>query len=847
LFMALHQEDRFPIQDIMDQTPALPESCQWCLFLRNHDELTLEMVTHEERDYMYRAYARDRHARINLGIRHRLAPLLRNDRRRIELMFALLFSLPGTPVLYYGDEIGMGDNIYLGDRDGVRTPMQWSSDRNAGFSRANPQRLYLPVVIDPEYHYETVNVEALQGNPSSLLWWIKRIVALRKSFQAFGRGSFRMLFPENTKVVAFIREYQDQRILVVANLSRFVQFVLLDLKEFEGCVPEEIFGRTRFPQITAEPYLLTIGPHGFLWFSVAAHSDHVDPLAEPIGGDEFELATLRVNRPLASRFQPAHWDDFEALLPDYLIRKGLVPGRPPLRVCEIRHAIPLKVGEVDLWFLLVHVEPREGIGQTISLGLTFVPERQSDPLLTPPKVSGFAAISGPEPGVLHDALAVPKCCQSLLRAIVAGRSLQVDDGEFQAGPLSGQPSISLDDGADLSPSLRRSERNNTAVIYGESFVLKMFHRIEEGENPDLEIGRYLASVPHETKVAPAVGAISYRKRGAPPVTLGVLHRYVPNQGTAWQYTLDQLSQYFERVAALSPEEFPSSSLSLAASDFERAEVPPDPWRELIGGYLDSARSLGLRTAELHQALAKDPGVPGFTTEPFGRSYQRSYYQSLRNLTGRLCERLTASKARVPSAARPMADRLTANQDGILERFRAILQPAFASRRIRCHGDYHLNQLLFNGKDFIIIDFEGDTTRSISERRFPRSPLQDVASMVRSFDYAVQSTLLGVTDARGRSPGVIRHEDRPALGTWANYWYEHVSREFLDAYFEAVRPAGLLPRNLVDCHSLLELFLLEKSLLEIDAELTERPDWVEIPLRGASRLLDHDPTDPALLL
>ena len=319
LFMALHQEDRFPIHDIMDQTPPIPETCQWCLFLRNHDELTLEMVTDEERDYMYRAYTQDRTARINLGIRHRLAPLLRNDRRRIELMFGLLFSLPGTPVIYYGDEIGMGDNIYLGDRNGVRTPMQWSADRNAGFSRANPQRLFLPIIIDPEYHYETVNVEAQQSNPSSLLWWVKRLITLRKRFRSFGRGSFELLRPDNSKVLAFIRKFEYERILVVANLSRFVQYVQLDLKEHAGIAPEEVLGRTPFPKITEQPYLLTLGPYGFIWFSLA------DGVANSAGrrsagvaameGAEVDLPVLAGKGPVSKWFQPGQWDEIEAVLP----------------------------------------------------------------------------------------------------------------------------------------------------------------------------------------------------------------------------------------------------------------------------------------------------------------------------------------------------------------------------------------------------------------------------------------------------------------------------------------------------------------------------------------------------
>ena len=331
LFMALHQEDRFPIHDIMDQTPSIPETCQWCLFLRNHDELTLEMVTDEERDYMYRAYTQDRTARINLGIRCRLAPLLRNNRRRIELMYGLLFALPGTPVIYYGDEIGMGDNIYLGDRNGVRTPMQWSADRNAGFSRANPQRLFLPVIIDPEYHYETVNVEAQQSNPSSLLWWVKRLITLRKRFRSFGRGTFELLRPDNPKVLAFIRKLDDERILVVANLSRFVQYVQLDLKDYAGIAPEEVQGRTPFPQITDQPYLLTLGPHGFIWFSLA--DGGADPAGRKSAGisaidvPEVDLPVLQGKAPLARRFLPGQWDEIEAILPQYLLRSRLVERR----------------------------------------------------------------------------------------------------------------------------------------------------------------------------------------------------------------------------------------------------------------------------------------------------------------------------------------------------------------------------------------------------------------------------------------------------------------------------------------------------------------------------------------
>jgi maltose alpha-D-glucosyltransferase/alpha-amylase len=846
LFMALHQEDRFPIQDIMEQTPAIPESCQWCLFLRNHDELTLEMVTDEERDYMYRAYARDRHARVNLGIRHRLAPLLRNERRRIELMNALLFSLPGTPVLYYGDEIGMGDNIYLGDRNGVRNPMQWSPDRNAGFSRANPQKLYLPVIIDPEFHYESVNVEAQQNNPSSLLWWMKRLIALRKRYRAFGRGTYDLLPSDNAKVLAFLRSYDAQRILVVANLSRFVQCVQLDLREHTGAVPEELFGRTRFPGVTDQPYLLTIGPHGFLWLELRDSAATIESHPEARVATELELPALRGKYPLAKRFQAGIREEIEVLLPQYLRRNLLRSAQTPLTSCQIAHAAPIRLGKVEVWFLIVRVVPYGADAETICLGLTFVADDQLDSLLLPREMAGFARILAPQPGVLCDALAVPACCVSLLRGILTGRSREVERGQIEAAPVSGQPVIDPDALEDLPLVTRRSAEMSTAVIYGQSFILKMFRRLEEGVNPDLEIGRYLAARDDSRSVAPVIGSIEYRVRDAEPITLGVLHGFIPNQGTAWQFTLDQLSQYFDRVAALGGGKAPHLTPE-APGHPGTGDGQADGDRELIGSYLETARMLGVRTAEMHRLLTADPVERAFAPEPFDKFYQRSLYQSFRNLAGRLCNRLGRVRRELDEPARSMADRVVGQRDALFERFRAILDPSLAGSRVRCHGDYHLGRLLHTGKDFVIIDFQGDTRMTIGERRVKRCPLRDVATMVRSLDYAVQSVLLGATDVRGRPPGMIRHEDRPALEAWASCWYEYVSREFLATYFQAIEPLGLLPRTRRSTENVLEMLLLEEALLEIDAELTERPEWVEIPLRGAVRLLGHDPADPALLL
>ncbi|MBV8312000.1 MAG: putative maltokinase, partial [Planctomycetaceae bacterium] len=853
LFMSIHMEDRYPIIEILNQTPAIPDSCQWALFLRNHDELTLEMVTDEERDYMYRAYTQDRTARINLGIRRRLAPLLRKDRRRIELMFGLLFALPGTPVIYYGDEIGMGDNIYLGDRNGVRTPMQWSADRNAGFSRANPQRLFLPVIIDPEYHYETVNVEAQQSNPSSLLWWIKRLITLRRRFRTFGRGTFELLRPDNSKVLAFIRKFDDERILVVANLSRFVQYVQLDLKDYAGIAPQEVLGRTPFPQITDQPYLLTLGPHGFIWFSLA--DGGADPAGRRSAGmpaidaPEVDLPVLQGKAPLARRFLPGQWDEIEAILPQYLLRSRLVERRAQISSVAIVHAAPVRVGQTDVWFLLIRVEARDSMTETLSLGLTLLPEQNSDELLVPWQVAALARVAGPEPGLLCDALAVRACCLDLLRGTLTGRSRRMEDGDIEATPLAGQAAVTDGpvDTAGLSLSLRRSERNNRAIVYGESYVLKVFRRIEEGVNPDLEIGRYLAGQTDYHGAATVVGSIDYRRRGGEePSTLGVLHRYIANQGTAWQYMLDQLSQYFERVAALSRELPSGPPRPVSLQDPAEGNEVPGTWRELIGRSLETARLLGLRTAELHKALAANRSDPAFAPEPFGKLYQRSLYQSMRNLTGRLCNRLARQRPGLPESARQLADQIIGQRDAVLQRFQGILDPALNGQRIRCHGDYHLAQLLYTGKDFVIIDFEGDNTRTIGERRVKQSPLRDVASMVRSFDFAVQSALFGMTDDRGRSPGTIRPEDQPSLEPWAHAWYDHVARQFVQTYIyiQTIQHTGLLPRTEAASYNLLELLLLDKAFSQIDAALSARQDWVPIPLRGAVRLLGQKPADQA---
>lgn len=842
LFMALHQEDRFPILDILAQTPPLPDNCQWCLFLRNHDELTLEMVTDEERDYMYRAYALDRHARINLGIRHRLAPLLRNDRGRMELMNALLFSLPGTPVVYYGDEIGMGDNIYLGDRNGVRTPMQWSADRNAGFSRANAQKLYLPIIIDAEYHYEAVNVEAQQNNPSSLLWWMKRLIALRKRYKAFGRGTMEFLRPANPKIFAFVRRHQDEQVLVVANLSRFVQYAELDLRAFAGMIPLELFGRSQLPVIGEQPYSLTLGPHNFYWFALEPQGA-AGPGQPSDTPTENDVPTVAQDIGwLDLIFEPNH-DTLESLLPSYLRRRQLFGSDERILAVQIVDAMPFEADNEQIWMLMVRVEFISGLPVTMMLSFVLMSEENTAQLLVPLGMACLVRVRGKRPGVVCDALTVPERCAALVRAIAEGRTYHTGAGELQAVPLPRLAGLAEPVDGEGPPVLRQNDRGSFSVRFGERLILKRFRRLDEGTSPTLEIGRYLTEQQQFAGIVPVVGYLEYRGPGSDVSTLAVLQQFVPNHGDAWQFTLDQLSSYFERVAALSKEEPPQPPPPVPLIGPVGPEGQVETWKDLIGAYMQTARDLGTRTAELHLALANNRWDPAFAPEPFGRLYQRSIYQSMRNLSGSLFNRLDRIRRGFAEPSRSLIGRLLDMQSAVLQRFQIILDSPLDGQRIRCHGNYHLGQILYTGKEFLVIDFEGGKSQTIEERRIKRSPLRDVACMVRSFDYAVLSALTGTSGKQGGPPGVIRPEDRLTLQPWASVWSNRVSREFVGSYLIHMESAALLPSRPELCGKLLDVFLLEQALQEIDFELSNRPDWAPIPLLGALRLLGRDPHQP----
>jgi maltose alpha-D-glucosyltransferase / alpha-amylase len=838
LFMAIRMEDRFPIIEILQQTPPIPDPCQWALFLRNHDELTLEMVTDEDRDYMYRVYAHDPNARINLGIRRRLAPLLGNHRRRIELMNGLLFSTPGTPIIYYGDEIGMGDNIYLGDRNSVRTPMQWSADRNAGFSRANPQRLYLPVTIDPEYHYETVNVEAQHNNLHSLLWWMKRLIALRKRYKAFGRGTLEFLQPDNRKVLTFLRRYQDELILVVANLSRFVQYVELNLAEFRGLVPVELFGRTPFPPVGELPYFITLGPHGFFMF--ALEPQRVAALAAPGPDGAAALPILRVAGGWEDVLRGKARDALEDVLPAYIRARRWFGGKArPVKATVIREAVPVAGAAPLAYVLLVEVQYLEGDAQTYVLPLAFATGDRAERVRADLPYAAVASVevgASGETGVLYEALSERAFCTALLDAIARRRRLRGADGELACTPTAAmrRPLVDAIEGGLAEPAPVKAEQSNTSVVYGDRFILKMFRRLESGINPDLEIGRFLtdgASFPHVPRVAGAIEYLSNRKE---PLTLGIVQEFVPNEGDAWRYTLDVLRNYYDRAVTRPEAEVPLSPEPLL--DLASSEIPPQA-TEAVRTYLEAAHLLGQRTAELHRALASNSSDPQFTPEPFTPMYQRSLYQSMRSLARQTLQLLSRRARDLPESLRPMAQQALDAEGQILGCFQALLDRKIGAMRIRTHGDYHLGQVLYTGKDFVIIDFEGEPARSLTERRLKRPALRDVAGMLRSFDYAAYAALFDLAERGGISehPGALSR-----LEAHARSWSLWVSVAFMKAYLAVAADTSFVPRGREEIQVLLDAHLLEKAVYELGYEMNNRPNWARIPLIGILNLVRSRP-------
>jgi maltose alpha-D-glucosyltransferase / alpha-amylase len=819
-------EDRFPITDIWAQTPPIGATRQWALFLRNHDELTLEMVTDEERDYMYRAYAQEDRMRLNLGIRRRLAPLLGNNRRAIELNVGLLFSLPGTPVIYYGDEIGQGDNIFLGDRDGVRTPMQWSGDRNAGFSTANPQRLILPLIIDYEYHYQTVNVEAQESNQHSLLWWMRRVIAIRRQFQAFGRGTMEFLQPENPHVIAYIRRYADERVLVVANLSRFVQYVELNLTEFKGGVPIELFGRNSFPPIGDLPYLLTLGPHMFLWFSIESRAAEGSPARSG-----YKLPSLLAQYSFHGFFTVEARHELERALVSYLPNCRWFRSKAlTIKGVKIADLIKVPNSKEDSCLLLLDVSFIDAekemyvlpIGVEVEDGAKKIREE------SPERMIAEASDRHGRTGLLCDASGEPSLAAALLDSMAHQRHFQSEMGELRTTSTTEYRALRGINDKGCDPHVLRGEQSNTSIAFGNQVILKLFRRLDPGMNPDLEVSRFLTK--HEfASTAPVAGSIEYFPARGESRTLGLLQKFVPNQGDAWEYTVHELGLYFERVAAHrdSSPVIPSADLS----NLIRSDGPNDECRELLGPYLDAAGMMGRRVAELHLALASDSHDPEFAPESYTSLYQRSAYQSMRNLQGSVMRQLNINVERLPEPLREPVRRLAGCQSEINAYFEEFLKQRITVVRMRTHGDLHLGQLLNTGNDFLVIDFEGEPALSLPERRRKRSALRDVAGMVRSFSYAAFAAMNEQLEH-----GPLSAVDGERMALWARSWQIWASWSFLKAYTVAAANSSFLPKGFDELRVLLSAFQMEKVIYELGYELNNRPHWLHVPLAGIEQLL-----------
>jgi maltose alpha-D-glucosyltransferase / alpha-amylase len=809
MYMAIAQEDRFPVTDILRQTPEIPAACQWAIFLRNHDELTLEMVTDAERDYLWETYAADRRARLNLGIRRRLAPLLERDPRLIELMNGLLLSMPGTPVIYYGDEIGMGDNIYLGDRDGVRTPMQWSLDRNGGFSRAEPARLVLPPIMDAIYGHQAVNVEAQAKDPHSLLNWTRRMLAVRKRHRAFGRGRIRLLDPGNRKILAFLREFEaeggEETVLCVYNLSRAAQAVELDLAQFAERMPVDLLSGSVFPPIGKLSYLLTLPQHAFYWFSLAKDTAMPTwrvPPSEPLP----ELVTLVMRNEIGELLapEPKRIIEQEILVPYLARRRWFAAKDRKIRSIGIARADVIR-GRARDFFLLFEIGVTTNGRQDryfLPAGIVWEDEK-------PPEIVQQLALARVRrhrrTGFLTDAFAVDALPAAVLASLAAGRVEPLPDGELRWLATS-QEIPTVPPGTEI----RRlsAEQSNTSLILGEIAVLKILRRVQAGRHPQTEMTRYLTE--HGYANSPALfGEMVRVGADGTPQTLMIAERFVLNQGDAWQWTLDRVRRGIHAAALTGPDD--------------------EAGREAITAHHQSfAKVIGKRLAEMHAVLASPTDDPAFLPERVEAGETKAWATAAGEEVDRALQTLENFTAWQNDAEQEVAKELVALRRPLGAKIRELAEAGVGTLRTRLHGDFHLGQILVAGDDAILIDFEGEPSKSLAQRRGKGSPLRDVAGLLRSLDYAA------ATIAREPAPAGLPAADRrdELLG----HFVAVASASFLDGYRTAAAAAEhkWVP-DLRSAKALIELFLIEKAAYEIGYEAGNRPAWIGIPLRGLTML------------
>jgi maltose alpha-D-glucosyltransferase / alpha-amylase len=802
MYMAIAREDRFPITDILRQTPPIPDNCQWAIFLRNHDELTLEMVTDSERDYLWENYAADRRARLNLGIRRRLAPLLERDRRRIELMNSLLLSMPGTPVIYYGDEIGMGDNIYLGDRDGVRTPMQWSPDRNGGFSRADPAKLVLPPIMDPLYGFEAVNVEAQSRDPHSLLNWTRRMLAVRRQHAGFGRGTLRFLYPKNRKVLAYLREHAGDTLLCVANIARTPQAVELDLSEFAGRVPIELSGGSVFPPIGQLTYLLTLPPYGFYWFTLASESNKPSwhtPAPEPMP----DYVTIVMRAPLADTLLDGGRAMLEReVLPPYLAKRRWFAAKDQrLHHARLVYAAPLPGTEREKLIAEIETKTDRGTSRWL-LPLTMLWEDEQAPAL-PGQLALARVRRGRRVGLLTDAFALPGFAHGVIKCFAEGTDIPTSAGtiRFEASPQHRDTFSSCASGEVIWLS---AEQSNSSLIVGDTIMLKIFRRVEAGKHPEPEMGRYLTEHGF-AHVPPHLGEAARVDAQGTPHSLAVAQGFVRNQGDAWTWTLDLLTRAVNEVGA------PDADASATA--------------DLVADCENFAATVGRRLAEMHNVLARPTDEADFAPETATAAHAGAWAERTTSLL-EAAFAIVAQRARGDTEAAQRAAALLSRRDALLAAVPPLAQAGIGSPVTRVHGDFHLGQVLVASGDAYLIDFEGEPAQPLRERRAKSSPLRDVAGLMRSFDY-VAATLAE------RREGTKPPAGEAARAALIGRYRANAREKFLSAY----RAAASAGENAIK-QDVLDFFLIQKAAYEIAYEAANRPAWIDVPLSGLAALA-HD--------
>jgi maltose alpha-D-glucosyltransferase / alpha-amylase len=802
MYMAIAREDRFPITDILRQTPDIPDNCQWAIFLRNHDELTLEMVTQSERDFLWETYAADRRARLNLGIRRRLAPLMERDRRRIELMHYLLFSMPGTPVIYYGDEIGMGDNIHLGDRDGVRTPMQWSPDRNGGFSRADPSRLVSPTIMDPLYGYEAVNVEAQSVDPHSLLNWMRRTISVRRQHQAFGRGSFRLLYPRNRKILAYLREHEGNALLCVANLARTPQAVELDLSEFAGRVPIELDGGSVFPPIGQLTYLLTLPPYGFYWFLLAEEAGWPSlhtPAPEPMP----EYRTLVMRKHLDEALVAAHDVVEREVLPTYLAkRRWFALKDQTLEAARVASSVRLPQDNFpDSELLLTEIETETASGSSRWLLPMAVAWDDRNTGALSAQLALARVRRGARVGLLTDGFALPEFATSIMTHLKSGTSIAAADGEIRFEPTSRMGDVELGPEPDLN--WLSAEQSNSSMVIG-SVMLKIFRRVTTGPHPEAEMGRHLTDQGF-ANIPPLLGEMVHVEADGTRHSLAIAQSFIRNQGDAWTWTLDQLIRGLSDVAG---------GDEAAAAEAEQHE-----------DYSAIATLLGRRLGEMHTILARPTNDANFAPQRATAATVHQWTELAQQQVDAAWNALRAQKEWDAETSDTLVKVLAA-RDSVTDGIRRLAEAGEGAMLTRIHGDLHLGQVLIANGDTYIIDFEGEPARPLEQRRAKNHRLRDVAGMIRSFDYAAavvqrKSLASHAHVADGRRDALLHN------------FVEQSTSNFLAGYREATAD---LATDADD--DLLELFLLEKAAYEIAYEAANRPSWMDVPLHGLARLIER---------